>query len=245
MAETTLKGLLHALAGYFNLLPCPLCGEGDGGGRGALCPECRDALPLLPPGPPHCPGCGAVPDGPLAMCRACMSCEERPWRDAVTVMEYRDEGAAFMKLFKSGRAPELARPLGELAATKIRALNWRADLLVPVPLRFRSLWRRRYNQSALFGRRVGAELGIPCRELLVKLPGGGKQAGLSRAKRLGNRLRFAVKDPDALRGKTVILVDDIFTTGSTLTAAAKTLRRAGVPTIYVLSGARTPFRQIR
>ena len=230
------------LARYFNIFPCPLCGEGDGGGCGLLCPECSAKLPLLPPEGPHCPGCGAPPEGLLAMCRACMSCGERPWQDAAAVMEYRDAGARFMKRFKSGSAPELARPLGFLAAQKIRALGWHADMLIPVPLRFARRWRRLYNQSALFAGRVGKELGIPCREMLVKLPGGSKQAGLSRAKRLKNRLRFAVKDPEALRGRDIILVDDIFTTGSTLAAAARALRSAGPRMIYVLCGARTPLR---
>jgi len=233
--------MFRRISKFFNLLPCPVCGERDGDGCGLLCPECRAELPLVPPEAPHCPGCGGVPDGLLAMCRACMSCGSRPWQDAATVMEYRGEGAQFMKRFKSGHAPELARPLGFLAAEKIRKLNWRADLIVPVPLRFLRRWRRLYNQSSLFGERVGAELGIPCRELLTKLPGGAKQAGLSRAKRLKNRLRFEVKDPEALRGKNVILVDDIFTTGSTLAAAAKALRSAGPAMIHVLSGARTPL----
>ena len=229
------------IARSLNLFPCPLCGEGDGDGAGLLCPECRDELPLVPADAPHCPGCGGVADGLLAMCRACMSCEARPWLDAVTVMEYRGEGAQFMKRFKSGHAPELARPLGFLAAQKVKHLNWRADVIVPVPLRFIRRWKRLYNQSALFGERLGAELGIPCRELLTKLAGGGKQAGLSRAKRLKNRLRFKVKDPEKLRGKSVILVDDIFTTGSTLVAAAKALRQADPMCIYVVSGARTPL----
>ena len=154
---------LRTLAKYFNLFPCPLCGEGDGGGCGLLCPRCLASLPLVPVEAPHCPGCGGVPDGVLAMCRACMSCGERPWQDAATVMEYRGEGALFMKRFKSGHAPELARPLGWLAARKIRKLGWRADLVVPVPLRFSRRWRRQYNQSELFSVRVGRELGIePC-----------------------------------------------------------------------------------
>ena len=64
---------------------------------------------------------------------------------------------------------------------------------------------------------------------------------MTRSQRLKNRLRFAVKDPDILRGRDIILVDDIFTTGSTLAAAAKALRSAGPEMIYVLSGARTPL----
>ena len=233
----------RALARYFNLFPCPLCGEGDGDGAGLLCPECLAVLPIVPPESPHCPGCGGVPDGVLAMCRACVRCGERPWQDAATVMEYSGEGARFMKRFKSGHAPELARPLGWLAARKIRRLGWHADLVIPVPLRFFRRWRRQYNQSELFASRIGAELGIPCRDVLVKLPGGGKQAGMTRSQRLKNRLRFAVKDPDILRGRDIILVDDIFTTGSTLAAAVKALRKADPRMIYVLSGARTPLRR--
>ncbi len=226
---------------YFNLLPCPRCGDGDGGGAGRFCRECLIQLPLLPV-KEHCPGCGGTMDGPLAMCRACMEDGERPWQDAAAVMEYCGTGAELVRRFKSGGAPELARPLGHLAAETVRKLRWRADLIVPVPLRFIRRWRRSYNQSELFGRRLAAETGIPLNDLLIKLPGGSKQAGLTRSGRLRNRLRFSVNAPMALKGKNLILVDDIFTTGSTLTAAAEALRAAGAQRIFVLCCARTPWR---
>ena len=234
---------LRRVAAYFDLLPCPRCGEGYGGGAGLLCPGCLKELPILPPGE-HCPGCGARPDGPLAMCRGCLESGDRPWQDAASVMEYRGEGAVLIRSFKSGGAPELARPLGYLGAGLVRAFGWKADFIVPVPLRFWRAWRRTYNQSALFGFRLGAELGIPMRELLVKLPGGRKQAGLSRAGRLRNRLRFEVRHPEQVEDRDLILVDDIFTTGSTLVAAASALRQAGAGRIYVLTCARTPLRRL-
>lgn len=232
---------LKRVAAYFGLFPCPRCGRGDGGGAGLFCPDCMRELPLISPGA-HCPGCGAPPDGPLAMCRGCLESGERPWQDAAAVMEYRGEGAKLIRRFKSGGAPELARPLGHLGAELVRAFGWHADLIVPIPLRFGRFWRRSYNQSALFGGRIGAELGIPMRELLVKLPGGKKQAGLSRAGRLRNRLRFEVRRPELLKDRDLILVDDIFTTGSTLAAAAKALRKADPGRIFVLTCARTPLK---
>lgn len=152
---------LLAVSRALNLLPCPLCGSGDGGGCGLLCPECLAGLPLLPVDRHHCPGCGGVLDGPLAMCSACMAGADRPWQDAASVLIYRDRGADFVKRFKSGHAPELARPLGVLGAKAVREYDWRGDVIVPVPLRFWRLWRRTYNQSALFGERLAAELGIP------------------------------------------------------------------------------------
>lgn len=233
---------LRSIAAYFNLLPCPRCGEGRGDGVGMLCRKCMRELPLIVPGP-HCPGCGGIPDGLLAMCRACLESGERLWQDAAAVMEYRDEGMRFIRRFKSGGAPELARPLGRLGAELVRAFGWHADLVVPIPLRFGRLWRRTYNQSALFGTCLGRELGIPMREVLVKLPGGRKQAGLTRAGRMRNRIRFKVRHPELLQGRDIILVDDIFTTGSTLTAAAKVLRKADPGRIFVLSCARTPLRR--
>ena len=236
-----MRRFLFEVSRALNLLPCPLCGSGDGGGRGLVCPECLAKLPLLPVDRHHCPGCGGTLDGPLAMCSACMSGADRPWQDAASLLEYRGEGARLVKRFKSGYAPELARPLGYFGAHRVREYGWQAEIVVPVPLRFGRWWHRGYNQSSLFGMRLAAELGIRQVSALRRLAGGGKQAGLTRSGRLHNRIRFEVVNPEEISGRRVILVDDIFTTGTTLASAAKALRQAKPAAIFVLTCARTPL----
>lgn len=233
---------LRKIARYFNLLPCPMCKDGDGDGAGLLCPRCLEELPLIPDGP-HCRGCGSLLNGPLAMCSECLSGSQRLWQDATAIMEYLDSGSDFMLRFKSGNAPELARPLGRLGAERIRSLKWKIDYIIPVPLRFSRKWKRSYNQSELFAMRLGKELDIQVKNALIKLPGGDKQAALNRKKRLKNPIRFKLRNPESLRGKSLLLVDDIFTTGSTLTAAAKTLWKANPTQILVMCCARTPLRK--
>lgn len=233
--------LLRRFSRACNLLPCPRCGRGDGGGANRFCAACLAELSRIPAGP-RCPGCGGALDGVLAQCSACLAeAEERPWNGAVTLFEYTGAARELVHDFKFHGRPELARPFGALAAEALREARFRADLVVPVPLHWTRLWRRSYNQAGLFGERLAAELGIPCRNALRRRKRTRRQAGLRREQRARNpRGAFAVRDPDAVTGRPVLLVDDVFTTGATLTAAAKVLRAAGCGPIFVVTIARTP-----
>ncbi len=230
---------LRRFSAACNLLPCPLCRSGDGAGVNAFCPDCLAKLRFFPQ--PACPGCGGELDGVLAVCSKCLAAEPRPWVGACSLFEYRDLGRRIIHDFKFHDAPELARPLGRLAGEAMRRNSFEGDLVVPVPLHFTRLWYRSYNQAELFGRMVARELGIPLSNALSRRRRGRRQSALGTAARRRNpRGAFAVVHPEKIRGKRIILVDDVFTTGATLTAAAKALLSAGSGPVFVLTAARTP-----
>ena len=226
---------LRRFSAACNLLPCPLCRSGDGAGVNAFCPDCLAKLRFFPQ--PACPGCGGELDGVLAVCSKCLAAEPRPWVGACSLFEYRDLGRRIIHDFKFHDAPELARPLGRLAGEAMRRNSFEGDLVVPVPLHFTRLWYRSYNQAELFARLVAGALGVPCVTALKRVRATPHQAGMDREARLRNlRGAFQVTSAAAkCRGRHVWLVDDVLTTGSTLTAAAETLRRAGAGPIRVLT----------
>ena len=144
-----------------------------------------------------------------------------------------------VRRLKFSDQPELARPLARLAAPLLRECGEKADGVVPVPLHYTRQWKRSYNQSELVAGLVAGELGIPLVKALKRVRPTPHQAELKRSERLKNlRGAFAVGDESLVRGKNLWLVDDVLTTGITLTEAARTLHRAGAKQLYVLTIAR-------
>jgi len=218
------------------LFPCPGCG-GDGAGRNDFCPECRARL--KPFAPPRCPGCGGTLTGALAQCSQCLAEPLRPWRYAVTCFAYRDFGRDLIRRLKFGDFPELALPLGRLAAEAMRDHHEPCDLLTAIPLHYFRWWRRSYNQSALFTEVCAKELGVPFRQVLYRTRPTPHQADLPRRERLKNlKGAFAMRRGADVTGLHVWLCDDVFTTGATLHEAATVLLKAGAADVRVLTLAR-------
>jgi ComF family protein len=184
--------------------------------------------------PPRCAACDEPVGLGAAFCAACASTVERAPDDdphALAAFLYGGAVADTVTRLKYGARPDLARPLGDLLwrALAPRAPSLRSALVVPVPLHPARLAGRGFNQSALLARRLAHHLGAELAPLaLARRRDTPQQAALDREGRLANvRDAFAVRQPRRVCGRTVLLVDDVRTTGATLAACAGALQAAG------------------
>jgi len=149
---------------------------------------------------------------------------------------------ALIHLYKYSRIRTLSRPLASLLAT-VAPRDQRFDAIVPVPLHWRRQWQRGFNQSELLASGVARRLGIPSMKALRRVRPTQTQAGLSNARRRKNvAAAFRIRRGRSVLGKSILLVDDVMTTGSTAAACALTLKRAGATKVVLLTIARVDRR---
>jgi ComF family protein len=143
-------------------------------------------------------------------------------------------------LFKYRGQVALATPLARLMIARLPPIH-AVDLVMPVPLHANRLREREFNQSLLLADRISRHLGtsVSCANL-VRITASPPQTSLSRRDRLKNlRGAFDLRRPGAITGKRILLIDDVFTTGSTVNECAKTLRKAGSEDVFVVTLGRT------
>ena len=213
---------------------------------GALCAACWQGFSFI--SAPHCACCGtpfAEDLGDEALCAGCLVRRPRYHR-ARAALVYDDQSRRLVLPFKHGDRTDIARACGGWMARAGADLLASADLVAPVPLHWRRLLVRRYNQAALLARIV-VRTAAPRRELhlapdlLRRRRWTGSQAGLKAMERRRNvREAFDIhpKWQPQVAGKTVLLVDDVLTTGATVEACARALERAGAQGVDVLTLAR-------
>jgi ComF family protein len=161
---------------------------------------------------------------------------------ARAVARYSDVTRELVHLLKYGDRLDLAPSLGQWMARAGAELLADADALVPVPLHWARLWQRRFNQSAALAHAVAAVASVPVADqVLVRTRATPPQIGLARAERARN-VQGAFAVPRAARidvkGKKLVIVDDVLTSGATADACARVLRRAGAANVDVLVLAR-------
>jgi|CXWL01.1.fsa_nt_gi ComF family protein len=219
--------------------------------RLGLCLPCRAQLTPYPE--PACVVCGRQLDvaAPPAGYR-CGRCRGAAFAAVSRVMapwSYRDPLAKVLWNYKFRQLDYLAADLAAAVAASVDAAfageRPTALSVVPVPLHWWRRFVRGYDQAALLARALAAELELPCVEVLRRRRATGRQSDLPRSARQRNvRRAFALADPStarrALAGRTVLLVDDVITTGTTVAAAAHCLRGAGAVEIFGVAVARTP-----
>jgi competence protein ComFC len=159
-----------------------------------------------------------------------------------TFGSYEDTLRELIHLFKYSQIRPLAHPLGALIARAIPR-EQRFDLIIPMPLHWKKRWSRGYNQSELLAKEVARRWGVPVRKIVRRVKPTAPQAGLTNSKRrLNVRGAFAVRKSADLKGLRVLLIDDVLTTGSTASACASVLKRAGASHVAVATVARTDRR---
>lgn len=207
-----------------------------------LCPKCFAAL--RPITAPLCPRLGlpfTVSLGPEALSAEALA-DPPPFGRARAAVIYGEVARTVVSRLKYGDRPELARFCARLMVGAGHELWAGEPLLVPVPLHPARQRERRYNQSAELARALGRSTGLQVdSELVRRTRKTRQQVGLSGDGRLRNVAGAFAAHPDILlraRGKRVVLVDDVYTTGATVKAVTRTLLKAGVEAVDVVTFAR-------
>ncbi|MGH7355764.1 MAG: double zinc ribbon domain-containing protein [Candidatus Rokuibacteriota bacterium] len=222
---------------------CPVCAEPLGAGRrDPLCGRCFTAIALLPP--PVCDACGLpvaggdAPEGRAARCAACVG-HPPPWEWARSAAAYAGTARDALHGLKFEGKRALARPLGDLIIEPcLGAAGGDLEAIVPVPLGRGREGARGYNQAALLAERLAHGVGVPVRRRwLARARETAEQSGLGAAARAAN-VRGAFVASSSAAGRSVVVVDDVLTTGATAGECARALRRAGARRIGVLTVAR-------
>lgn len=238
-------GLRDAGRAALNLLFPPLCiaCRAQVSAPGALCATCWQTIQFLDG--PACTCCGLPFDFDPGGETLCAACHAKPpaYDMARAVMRYDEHSRGPILALKHGDRLDLTPGFGRWLGRGGRDIVDEADLIVPVPLHPARLWSRRYNQSAELARVLGRMTGKPADYLaLTRARATPSQGAMPSAKaRRRNMLgafRVAARHKSAIAGRKILLVDDVLTTGATVEACARALKRAGAAKVFVLALAR-------
>lgn len=200
-----------------------------------LCSDCIALLELIDP-KERCPLCFSANFNPEKM--LCHECKRNPpvLNGIAAAFDYVGPAASLVKKFKYADQPYLATGCGAYLAMQFLSLDWPLpDVIIPVPIAMTHLMTRGYNQSLLLSQELSLIIERPVVEALVRKSGDYSQAGLSRKQRLkleGSRIQFKQVP---LEEKTVLLIDDVMTTGSTMRKCAEALMEGYPAGIYGLA----------
>lgn len=232
--------MAEAVMGLLFPRRCPVCGKivvpkGD-----LICPDCLEKLSAAKP--PLCLKCGKeIADERQEYCQDCRR-HPRSFQRGIALLNYNETASLSMSRIKyTGRLEYLdfyAKAMAEKLGPDI--MRMKAQALVPVPIHPSRLRERGFNQAAELAWRLGELLDLPVDDrLLIRIKKTARQKDLNPSQRLANlQQAFMVEEKRAKEGslpRSVILVDDIYTTGSTIEACTRVLKHAGVKDVFFVS----------
>ena len=207
-----------------------------------LCESCRQRAPRIVA--PFCAKCSEPFTGAITQTFSCANCEHRTLHFDSAVAAYRSRGLVrkLVHEFKYGHHRYLQYPLAAWLGETLhdpRLGGRRIDLIVPVPLHPARQRERGFNQAALLAELLARKIGLPLRPVLERIRYTTTQTAYDRTERMENlRDAFRLRKNRDVRGLHVLLVDDVLTTGSTLSECARVLKKAGAVSVYAATAAR-------
>jgi len=238
-----LKEIMTGIADVIFPPRCITCGAIlDEHGPLPFCPRCTAGIRFI--ASPLCPRCGIPFTTPEKEDRLCGEClvTRRPFAVARAVGLYEDTLLTAIHLFKYRGRIGIGKVLGGIMADFAGGI-WDMkvfSVIMPVPLHRKRLRERGFNQAVILAGKIAKRFALPLdfltlrREVFTK-----PQVGLGHKERSVNvRGAFTVRKPERTTGKRILLVDDVYTTGSTLAECARTLLNAGADSVAILTLAR-------
>ena len=233
--------MLQSLLRFLLPTQCGLC-DSLTEVEGALCPACWAQTQFIVGAKCHC--CGAPLVGHAEVGDYCDDCIAlpKPWDAGRAAFVYSGAGRKLVLSLKHGDRLDLVPTLAPMLCRAGADLWPEADVIVPVPLHWTRLVKRRFNQAAVLARAAGRRLQIPVdTDALIRAKRTLSTKGLSLAERqlmLKDSIAPNPSRPKALKGKRVVLIDDVMTTGSTLAQTAIAAHISGASRVCVVTLAR-------
>ncbi|MEF9426989.1 MAG: ComF family protein [Candidatus Mariimomonas ferrooxydans] len=211
---------------------CPVCKKPSTDHYTA--PICPDCWQKIQPYRGHiCNKCGKPLVFDVTACGNCIK-DEPVFKSARSFGIYEGSLKTAINIFKYHHIKRLAKPLSNIILRSELPL---VDVIIPVSLHKKRLRQKEFNQSALIAKNIAKALGIPMIvDCLIKIRDTIPQVGLSAKDRKKNiKNTFGLKKVNLIKGKNIMLVDDVYTTGATARECSKVLRKAGINDIYVIT----------
>lgn len=213
---------------------CPICHRVLADQRALICPACFAGL--HPIGEPRCRLCGSPVEENRELCGDCAA-SDRSFDEGRGIYLYTERMRYSLIRFKYGGRREYARFFGRAMYVYgyPELLRWKPDLIVPIPLHRRNRQQRGFNQAEILAEKIGALCGIPVSAEILKKKNLTRSQKTLNARERRKNLRQAFSVEAKLCGERILLIDDVFTTGSTIDAAASCLREAGASAVFFLT----------